>query len=79
MSLFNMQTYNPQKTAQQPAVMPKRLNSTDSAMLEEKAYIALDDPELRLEKRIENYENSIKTLNEKLEVAETINDEKSRQ
>lgn len=79
MSLFNMQTYNPQKTAPQPAVMPKRLNSTDSAMLEEKAYIALDDPELRLEKRIENYENSIKTLNEKLEVAETINDEKSRQ
>ena len=78
MSLFNMQTYNPQKPSAS-AVMPQRLNSTDSAMLEEKAYIALDDPELRLEKRIENYENSIKTLNEKLEVAETINDEKSRQ
>lgn len=55
----------------------KRINSTDSAMLEESAYIVLDDPELKLEKRIENCEKALKEVNEKIIVAETIKDSRA--
>lgn len=55
----------------------KRINSTDSAMLEESAYIVLDDPELKLEKRIENCEKALKEVTEKIIVAETIKDSRA--
>lgn len=58
-----------------PAVLPKRLNSLDSSMLEDAAYNVLDDVELKLEKKIENTETLIKSLNEKIIVADTIKDE----
>ncbi len=77
-TIFNTKQINPQKLAEKPVLFQKRLNSTDSAMLEQSAYIALDNEELKLEKRIENYENSLREVDEKLVVAETINDEKAQ-
>lgn len=56
-------------------VIPKRLNSLDSSMLEDAAYNVLDDVELKLEKKIDNIEVLIKSLNEKIIVADTIKDE----
>ena len=56
-------------------VLPKRLNSLDSSMLEDAAYNVLDDVELKLEKKIDNIEVLIKSLNEKIIVADTIKDE----
>lgn len=76
-SLFNMQSYNPSKLQEKPVVFQKRLNSMDSAMLEESAYIALDDPDLKLEKRIENFEQSLKIVDEKIIVAETVKDDRA--
>lgn len=76
-TIFNTQQIDDKKLQERPVVFQKRINSTDSAMLEESAYIALDDQELKLEKRIESYENSLSQINEKLVVAQTINDEKA--
>lgn len=61
---------------EKPVVFQKRLNSIDSVMLEESAYIVLDDPDLKLEKRIESYEETLREIAEKLIVARTIKDEK---
>ena len=76
-TIFNTKQIDDKKLQERPVVFQKRINSTDSAMLEESAYIALDDQELKLEKRIESYENSLSQINEKLVVAQTINDEKA--
>ncbi len=65
------------KLRERPVIFQKRLNALDSSMLEESAYIALDDPELKLEKRIENYEKTINSLDEQISVAETVKDEAS--
>lgn len=62
----------------EPAVLPKRLNSLDSSMLEDAAYNVLDDVELKLEKKIENTETLIKSLNEKIIVADTIKDDAAK-
>lgn len=74
-SLFNTQPIDPQKLHEKPVIFAKRLNAIDSDMLEENAYKALDNEDLKLEKRIENIEASLKSVNEKLIVAETIQDE----
>lgn len=76
-TIFNTKQIDPQKLQERPVIFQKRLNSTDSAMLEESAYIALDNEELKLEKKIESYEKSLREVSEKLVVAETINDEKA--
>jgi len=54
------------------AFFRKRLNSTDSSILENVAYKALDDKDLVLETRIENLETELSKVIEKLEVAKTI-------
>lgn len=74
-SLFNTRPIDPQKLQEKPVVFAKRLNAIDSDMLEENAYKALDNEDLKLEKRIENIETSLKSVNEKLIVAETIQDQ----
>ena len=58
----------------QPFILKKRLNAYDSTMLEDAAYNVLDDTELKLEKRIEKIEATLKDVNEKIVVAETIKD-----
>lgn len=73
-SLFNTKPIDPEKLQERPTIFKKRLNSLDSTMLEETAYNVLDDTELKLEKRIENIENNLKSVNEKIIVAETIKD-----
>lgn len=76
-SLFNTQPIDPQKLLEKPVVFTKRLNSMDSDMLEENAYKALDNEDLKLEKRIENIETSLKSTKEKLIVAKTIKDDRA--
>lgn|SRR5574344_730705 len=76
-SLFNLQNYNAEKLRERPVIFQKRINSTDSAILEENAYIALDNQELKLEKKIENYEQIIKNIDEKIFVADAIKDQKA--
>lgn len=73
-SLFNTKPIDPEKLHERPTIFKKRLNSLDSTMLEDTAYNVLDDTELKLEKRIENIENNLKAVNEKIVVAETIKD-----
>lgn len=53
----------------------KRLNAIDSTILEDVAYKALDNPEFILEKRIENLENELSLVIEKLDVSKTINND----
>lgn len=60
------------------AAMPTRLNSMDSSMLEDAAYNVLDDIELKLEKKIEKIEAAIRALNEKIIVADTIQDDATK-
>lgn len=57
------------------SIYKKRLNSLDSTMLEDVAYTVLDDESLKLEKKIEDVENVIKELTEKLIVAEALEDD----
>ena len=78
-SLFNSNAINADRLKEKPVIYQKRLNSLDSAMLEESAYIALDDHDLKLEKKIENLEQALKEIKEKLIVADTIQDEKAKQ
>ena len=78
-ALFNTKSIDSEKLKEHPSVFQKRLNSMDSAMLEESAYIVIDDPELKLERKIENLEQTNKEIKEKLIVADTISDEKSKQ
>ncbi len=66
------------KLRERPVIFQKRLNSLDSTMLEENAYKVLDDPDLKLEKRIENCEDSIKALDEEIIVADAVNDEAAK-
>ena len=42
-TIFNTKQIDDKKLQERPVVFQKRINSTDSAMLEESAYIALDD------------------------------------
>ena len=65
-SLFNSNAINADRLKEKPVIYQKRLNSLDSAMLEESAYIALDDHDLKLEKKIENLEQALKEIKEKL-------------
>ena len=73
-SVFNSKPYQNEMWDGQNAVLKKRLNSMDSTMLEETAYNILDDSELKLEKKIENLEKTLQSINEKIVVAQTLND-----
>lgn len=75
-SVFKSLSIDESKLKEKSPVFQKRLNSTDSAILEEIAYITLDDADLKLEKRIENCEQFLLEINEKLTVAEIIKDVK---
>lgn len=52
----------------------KRLNAFDSTLFEESSIEKIDDPSLKLENKIEQVEEILEILNEKLIVAETIQD-----
>ena len=51
---------------------PKRLNDLDSAILEEKAYLNVEDESLKLEYKIEDKEEILKDLNEKRKIADNV-------
>lgn len=76
-TIFNKKQLEEIEEEKKERLLLKRINSTDSAMLEESAYIVLDDEELKLEKRIENCEKALKEVKDKIVVAKTIKDEKS--
>ena len=52
----------------------KRLNDFDSSLFEKTSIEKIDDPELKLETKIEKLEEMISVLEEKLVVAETVQD-----
>ena len=54
------------------ATPPQRLNDLDSNILEEKAYLSVEDGALKLEYKIQEKEKVIKDLNEKIKVADTV-------
>lgn len=54
------------------ATNPRRLNDLDSAILEEKAYLNVEDETLKLEYKIEDKEKVLKDLNEKIKIADNI-------
>ena len=66
------------KLREKPVIFQKRLNSLDSTILEENAYKVLDNPDLKLEKKIENCEAIIKSLEEEIIVADTVKDEATK-
>lgn len=76
-SLFNTNTISEENLKDKP-VFQKRLNSLDSAMIEDAAYLVIDDPDLKLEKKIEDTEKALKEVKEKLIVADTIKDERAK-
>jgi len=51
---------------------PQRLNDLDSNILEEKAYINVEDETLKLEYRIEDKEKQLNEINKKIKAADTI-------
>ena len=56
------------------SLFKKRLNDYDSALYEETTVQKIDDPNLKLENKIEKVEEMISALDEKLVVAETVQD-----
>ena len=76
-SLINTAAIN-NYNAQNKPVFQKRLNSLDSAMIEDAAYMVIDNPDLKLEKKIEDTEKALKEVKEKLIVADTIKDERTK-
>ena len=76
-SLFNTNTISGENPKDKP-VFQKRLNSLDSAMIEDAAYMVIDDPDLKLEKKIEDTEKALKEVKEKIIVADTIKDERTK-
>ena len=51
---------------------PRRLNDFDVNILEEKAYMNVEDESLKLEYRIEEKEKVLKELNEKISIADKV-------
>ncbi len=51
---------------------PHRLNDFDSNILEERAYMNVEDESLKLEYRIEDKEKVLKDLNEKIRIADQV-------
>ena len=54
------------------ATSPQRLNDLDSNILEEKAYLNVEDETLKLEYKIQEKEKVIKEINEKIKIADTV-------
>ena len=51
---------------------PRRLNDLDSNILEEKAYMNVEDESLKLEYKIEDKEKILRDLNEKITIADKV-------
>ena len=51
---------------------PHRLNDLDSNILEERAYLNVEDESLKLEYKIEDKEKVLKDLNEKIKIADQV-------
>ena len=51
---------------------PHRLNDLDSNILEEKAYVNIEDESLKLEYKIEDKERVLKDLNGKIKIADKV-------
>ena len=77
-TIFNKKQLDEIAQEKQERLLLKRLNSTDAAMLEESAYKVIDDPELKLENKISKCEKVLNEVNEKLVVAQTIQDIKAQ-
>ena len=77
-TIFNKKQLDEIKEEKQERLLLKRLNATDSSTIEECAYKLIDNPELKLEKRIENCEKALSEVNEKIIVAQTIQDNKAQ-
>ncbi len=75
MQVFKTTPFDASKLKEKPIIFQKRLNSLDSTILEENAYKVLDNPDLKLEKKIENCETTIKSLEEEIIVADAVKDE----
>lgn len=54
------------------ATNPHRLNDLDSTILEDKAYLKVEDESLKLEYKIEDKEKILKDLNEKIKIADNV-------
>lgn len=76
-TIFNKKQLEEIEAEKKEKLLLKRINSTDSAMLEESAYIVLDDEELKLEKKIENCEKALQEVKDKIIVARTVKDAKA--
>ncbi len=77
-TIFNKKQLDEIEEEKKEKLLLKRLNATDTAMIEECAYKVIDDPELKLEKRMENCEKALSEVKEKLTVAQTIQDTKAQ-
>lgn len=74
-SVFNtVKNIESSKVHQRSLLFSKRLNTMDSTMLEEKVFDVIDNEELRIEKKIELYEERLAKVNEQIEVAEAVQD-----
>ncbi len=58
-----------------PAPARPRLNDLDSKILEEKAYLKVDDEPLKLEYKIEEKEKILNEINEKIRFAESVDNQ----
>ncbi len=77
-TIFNKKQLDEIEEEKKEKLLLKRLNATDTAMIEECAYKVIDDPELKLEKRLEDCEKALAEVKEKLTVAQTIQDTKAQ-
>ena len=77
-TIFNKKQLDEIEEEKKEKLLLKRLNATDTAMIEQCAYKVIDDPGLKLENRIENCEKALADVREKLTVAQTIQDAKAQ-
>ena len=77
-TIFNKKQLDEIEEEKKERLLLKRLNATDSAMIEECAYKVIDNPEIKLEKKMENCEKALAEVKEKLTVAQTVQDAKAQ-
>ena len=77
-TIFNRKQLKEIKEEKKERFLLKRINTTDNAMIEECAYKVIDDPGLKLETKLENCERALAQVNEKLSVAQTVQDIKAQ-
>lgn len=59
----------------QPPARTNRINDLDSKILEEKAYLKVEDEPLKLEYKIEEKEKALKEINDKIKFAESVDNQ----